>query len=230
MKKSWLRWLCLGAVPLCALLGATVFGARSYAFVSLAAALGTCGYFFFSFEEKAKAPARLVLTAVMTVLSVTGRFVFAAVPGFKPVTAVVVLAGLYMGPESGFVCGAFSAFISNFYFGQGPWTPFQMLAWGLIGLLAGLLSRWLTRSRWALSAFGVFAGIFFSMVMDVWSVLWMDNTFNLARYAAAVASALPFTVMYAVSNVVFLLLLEKPLGSRLGYVVKKYGLRKEDTP
>ena len=68
------------------------------------------------------------------------------------------------------------------------------------------------------------------MVMDVWSVLWMDNTFNLARYAAAVASALPFTVMYAVSNVVFLLLLEKPLGSRLGYVVKKYGLRKEDTP
>lgn len=220
-----LRGGILLCMPAAVLLGAFLFPGRSYAAVSLLLALLACGYFFLGFEEQSRTPARLVLTAVMTVLSVMGRFVFAMVPGFKPVTAVVVLAGMYLGPQAGFMCGAFSALLSNFLFGQGPWTPFQMLAWGLLGWLAGKLHGTLCRSRWALCGYGVFAGAAFSLVMDVWTVLWMDQAFNPARYGAAVLSAVPFTVTYAVSNVIFLLALGSTLGDRLSHVVQKYGLQ-----
>lgn len=89
---------------------------------------------------------KIALIAVMTAMSVAGRFVFAALPGFKPVTAVVVLCGMYLGADAGFICGALSALISNCYFGQGPWTPFQMLVWGIIGLVAGLSGKQLQKA------------------------------------------------------------------------------------
>ena len=99
-----------------------------------------------------------------------------------------------------------------------------MLAWGVIGLLAGALSRPLKKSRIALCAFGALAGVLFSLLMDIWTVLWMDGRFVLTRYLAALSSALPVTVGYAVSNVIFLLLLAGPIGEKLERIKKKYGL------
>lgn len=170
---------------------------------------------------------RLVLTAVMTALSIAGRFIFAAVPGFKPVTAIVVITGIYMGGAPGFATGALSALISNFYFGQGPWTPFQMLTWGLIGLIAGLLRRPLKKNIGLLCIYGFAAGFLYSLVLDCFSVLWMNKTFNGEMYAAAVVSSLPFTLLYAVSNVIFLLVLRIPLGKKLDRISIKYGYKKE---
>lgn len=128
-----------------------------------------------------------------------------------------------MGAESGFVCGALSAFISNFIFMQGPWTPFQMFIWGAIGFVSGLAAPLLKKSKISLVIGGVAAGIVFSMFMDIWTALWWDNTFSLSRYTAAVITALPVTVVYAVSNVIFLLLLTGPIGRKLERVRKKYG-------
>lgn len=82
----------------------------------------------------------MLILSVMVALSVLGRFAFSVLPHFKPVTAIVVIAGMYLGAESGFLCGALSAVLSNIMFGQGPWTPFQMFSWGLIGLLAAFFS------------------------------------------------------------------------------------------
>ena len=98
----------------------------------------------------------------MVALSVTGRFI----PFFKPVTALTVLTAVYLGGEAGFLCGALSAVISNFWFGQGPWTPFQMLAWGMIGLFAGLLASPLKRSRIRLSSTACCPHHFFIMTSD----------------------------------------------------------------
>ena len=120
--------------------------------------------------------------------------------------------------------GAMTAVISNFTFGQGPWTPFQMFVWGLVGLLAGLLAEPLKRNRVALLAYGAVSGAVFSLLMDVWTVLWWDGTFHLARYAAVTISALGFTLTYAVSNVVFLLLLSKPIGRILERIKLKYDM------
>ena len=75
----------------------------------------------------------MVIAAVITALCVVGRFI----PFFKPIAALTIIAAVYLGGETGFMVGAMAALMSNFYFGQGPWTPFQMLAWGMIGLIAG---------------------------------------------------------------------------------------------
>lgn len=158
----------------------------------------------------------------MIALSVIGRILFAPVPGFKPVTAMVVITAMYFGSEAGFMTGALSAVISNFFFGQGPWTPFQMFSWGILGLIAGIIADPLKRSKIVLTIYAVISGILYSLIMDIWTVLWADGYFNFSRYLAAVISATQFTVIYAVSNVVFLLLFSKPIGKILERMKVKY--------
>lgn len=213
--------LCIPAVIV---LGNVVFKDKQYAFVSLAVALLSCIPFFLSFEKREQNTTKLILIAVMTALSVVGRLLFYVVPGFKPVTAMVIITAMYFGSEAGFMTGALTAVISNFYFGQGPWTPFQMFTWGLIGLLAGLMAERLKKSKITLSVFGVVAGIIFSLLMDMWTVLWWDGTFNFTRYGVALISSFGYTVLYAVSNVIFLLILAKPIGTKLERIKDKYGI------
>ena len=145
----------------------------------------------------------------------------------KPVAALVIITGMYLGAEDGFMVGAMTALLSNFYFGQGMWTPFQMLAWGVVGLLAGLLARHLRRSLVLLGVYGAFAGVLFSAIMDVWTVLFLGQGFELTRYAAAMLSSAQVTVAYVVSNVVFVLPLSYPLGRVFQRAKRKYGLPQE---
>lgn len=90
---------------------------------------------------------KVVVIAVMIAMTVASRMLFAFSPGFKPVSAMVIICGMAFGRESGFLCGSLSAVASNFFFGQGPWTPFQMLAWGMIGWISGILNqrKWLEK-------------------------------------------------------------------------------------
>ena len=215
--------LCL-LVPAVILCGALLFEEKQYAWISLCVTALSCVPFFLCFEKRETSTKRLVLIAAMVALSVVGRFIFTPLPGFKPVTAVVVITAMYFGSEAGFMTGALSAVISNFYFGQGPWTPFQMFSWGLIGLIAGLLADPLKRSRIVLGIYAVISGIMYSLLMDIWTVLWVDGTFNFTRYLAAVVSAMEFTVIYAVSNLIFLLLFIKPIGKTLERIKTKYGV------
>lgn len=223
--KKVIKYLCVFLVaPLIVLCGVFFLGDRKYAFVSLALSVVACIPFFVSFEKGKNDARRIVIIAVMTALSVAGRFVFAPIPFFKPVTAIVIITAIYLGAEAGFITGAFSAVVSNFYFGQGPWTPFQMFAWGLIGFLAGLLAKRLVESKVLLIIFGALTGVVFSFIMDVWTTLWADGTFNIARFIASITTAAPFTVVYMVSNVIFLLLLTKPIGRKLQRLKTKYGI------
>lgn len=223
MTKNIVRygiWFLL--IPVTVFLGVTVFGDRQYAFISIAVAILAIIPLLMSFEKRTHKTTELVVIAAMTAISVLGRFIFAAIPAFKPVTAVVIITAMYLGGEAGFVTGALSAFISNFYFGQGPWTPFQMFIWGFIGLIAGLLANPLKRSKIILCVYGVLAGVVFSLFMDVWGVMWFDGVFNVERYLAALITAIPYTAVYGVSNVIFLLLLGKLLGKRLERIKTKY--------
>ena len=211
-------------MPVLLILGTVVFDEKKFAWVILATTILALLLFYSGFEKKVIGTRRMVIIAVMTALSVVGRFIFALIPGFKPITAIVVITAIWLGPESGFLVGSLSAVISNFYFGQGPWTPFQMFAWGIIGLIAGYLGRFLKKNKPALAVYGVFAGVFYSMFMDVWSVLWYNNEFNISVYLAALVTAIPYTISYAASNVVFLLLLGRPFGEKLERVKLKYGV------
>jgi len=211
-------------IPLAVAGGALLFHDRQYVWISLCVAVLACVPFFVVFEKKTADVRRLVVLAVLIALSVLGRFAFSFVPHFKPVTAIVIIAGLYLGAESGFLCGALSAVLSNFLFGQGPWTPFQMLGWGMIGFFAGLLSAPLRKHLSLLLIYGGLAGAAFSLIMDVWTTLWLDGSFSLTRYGALVVTALPVTAIYSASNIIFLLFLARPLGKKLDRIEKKYGL------
>ena len=212
--------LPLIAIPAVIAVGVFVFDEKKYAFISLAVTLLSLLFFVTGFEKKKTGTRRLIITSIMTALSVTGRFI----PFFKPVTALTVITGMHLGGEAGFLVGALSAVISNFYFGQGPWTPFQMFAWGLLGLLAGLISEPLKSTRILLLLYGVFSGVAYSFLMDVWTVLWYNGSFDLSLYLTALATAVPYTILYSISNVVFLLIFSKPFGEKLERVKLKYGI------
>ena len=244
IKKAVLLCVAFVAIPALILLGIVAFNDRMYLWISICIAVLACLPFFISFElrggfgkksgtapecaaseaQSGRGTTRLIILASMTALSVLGRFIFAPLPFFKPVTAIVVITGMYLGAESGFLCGALSAILSNIMFGQGPWTPFQMFTWGIIGLFAGLMAGILKRNRIILSVFGVLAGVLFSFTMDIWTVLWWDGKFSFSRYLTALASAAGVTAVYAVSNVIFLWLLARPLGSKLERIIVKYGV------
>lgn len=185
------------------------------------AILAVLGILLIAFEYRRTDVKKLVLIAVMTAMSIVGRFVFAALPGFKPVTALVVVTGMYLGCEAGFFCGALTALVSNFYFGQGPWTPFQMFLWAMIGVVAGILSKPLQTKKWAMIIYGIFAGIVFSLVMDLYSTIWAGGYFSWALYVAMITSSLPYTILYAVSNVFFLMVLAIPIGHKLDHVMHR---------
>jgi len=207
-------------IPAAALLGETVFDEKKHLLVSFAVAVLSLLLFLTGFEKKQTGTRRMVIVAVMIALSVAGRFI----PVFKPVTAITVITAVWLGSESGFLVGAFSALLSNFYFGQGPWTAFQMLAWGLIGWIAGFLANPLKKHRLALILYGVLSGIAYSFIMDIWSVLGYHNTLNWELYLAALATAVPYTILYSVSNFIFLWFMAKPFGEKLNRIKVKYGV------
>ena len=207
-------------VPLALAIGIFVLEEKSYTFISIAVSILALVLFISGFEKKKTGTRRLVIVAVMTALSVVGRFI----PLFKPITALTVITAVYIGGEAGFLVGAMSALVSNFWFGQGPWTPFQMFAWGMIGLIGGLLSKYLKKSHALLIIYGVFSGIVYSFVMDLWAVLWHKDVLTAEIYIAALVTAIPYTVIYSVSNMIFFALLAKPFGEKLERVKLKYGV------
>ena len=212
-----LPFLIMPAIILVTALG---WRAEHYALVSFAMVVLALLLFLSGFEKRELGTRRLILVSVMTALSVIGRLL----PLIKPITALTVLSALYLGREAGFLVGAMSAVLSNFIMGQGPWTPFQMLAWGLIGLFAGIFAAPLRRSRLLLYGYGLLSGAAYSMLLDIWTTVWTYKEFTLSAYAAALVTALPYTILYALSNLIFLMLFSKPIGDKLSRIQKKYGL------
>ena len=207
-------------IPAVAVCGSVLFSEQKHIFVSLVVAFFSLVLFITGFERKMTGTRRMVLVAVMTAISVLGRFI----PFFKPITALTVITAMYLGGEAGFLVGSLSALLSNFYFGQGPWTAFQMLAWGLIGYVAGLMAEPLKINRVFQLAYGVLSGIAFSLIMDVWTVLWYSAGFDVELYAASVIAAIPHTILHASSNFIFLFFLAKPFGDKLERMKIKYGV------
>ena len=225
MTKRIVKYILVFAViPLLIVGGVMIFGNSSYSVISMLIAVIGCVPFFLTFEKRENNTRKTVILAVMTALSVAGRFIFAPLPFFKPVTAMVIISAMYFGSEFGFMVGSLSAVISNFYFGQGPWTPFQMFCWGIIGFLAGILSNRLLRSKIMLVLYGVFSGVVYSLIMDVWTTLWADGAFNISRFIASVSASLPIIGIYIVSNVIFLLFLVPLFSKKIIRIKTKYGL------
>ncbi len=160
--------------------------------------------------------------ATMATLSATGRVAFAAIPSVQPSTVLVVISGYVFGPGAGFLVGSTTALVSNFFLGQGPWTTWQMLAWGSVGACAGLLGRAVPRiSMPALAAFCALAGFAFSWLMNLW--FWVSFIYPRTAQSLAVvfAASLWFDILHAVGNVAFAAL----IGTRAIAILGKFKAR-----
>lgn len=225
MVKTIIKYIIfLLLIPVTIALGVIIFNDRAYVWITLTVTILSCIPFFMMFEKREKSTQKLIIVSVMIALSVIGRFAFAFLPHFKPVTAVVIITGIYLGKEAGFLCGSLSALISNFVMGQGPWTPFQMFAWGFTGLIAGILAKYILNRLLLQIIYAGLAGIIYSLILDIYTVISFDGYFNISRYIAAVATSLPITIIYILSNMIFILLLSKPIGDKLNRLINKYGI------
>ncbi len=222
MIRKIISWVLLVlAVPSVIIGGSVIFRSRGYTWLILCVALLTCLAFFVSYERRQSGSKLTVLIAVMIAATTVSRALFAWAPGIKPVTALVVITGLYFGSQAGFMTGALTALISNLYFSQGAWTPFQMLAWGMVGFVAGLLATPLKKHRWLLPIFGVLTAIIYSLVVNL-SIIAIDGGFNPSRYGLMFISSINATIGYVFADVIFLMLLYPPLSRIFSRIKTKY--------
>lgn len=213
--------------PATILAGAFLLDDRKYYFVSLMVILYSMVPLFLKFERRKPEARELLLVAVMTAIAVAGRAAFFMLPQFKPVIAIVIIAGVALGGEVGFLVGAMTALVSNFFFGMGPFTPWQMFSLGIIGLLAGLLAEkgLLHKTKKALCLFGGLSTFFlFGGIMDFSSVLMWSQELTWELIATTYAAGLPFNLMHTGATIVFLYFFSNPLIDKLDRVVTKYGL------
>lgn len=225
MKKYLIYFIAFIIVPTLVLIGVFVFNDQQYDIIYLMIAICSLLPFFFAFENRYPQAREIVLIAVITAIAVASRIVFAWAPSFKPVAAIIIIAAIAFGKEIGFMVGALTALLSNIYFGQGPWTPFQMFGWGFTGLVAGMLRKtFIMKNTIFLTIFGVLAGVIYSLILDIQTMLLIDNSFNFSRYLAIIVSSFPITLIYMISNAIFLVLLGKPLLKKFSRVKEKYGM------
>jgi len=183
--------------------------------------------FFVSFEASKAQARKVVLIALMAALASISRVAFAFLPHFKPITAIIMIGGFAMGPQSGFLIGAMAAFASNFAFGQGLWTPWQMFAYGFGGFLAGVFHPLQKKyAPWGASVFGFFTVLFFvGPLLDCSSLFVFGRTLTAAQVIAIFSVGLLPNLMHAVSCAVTLCLLTKPLSAKLSRLQTKYAIR-----
>ena len=219
--------LILLLIPFTLFIGNFYFAGRKYYFISLLILLECMLPFFLIFEGRKPQARELVLIAVLVALNVAGRAVFFMLPEFKPVVAMTILAGVAFGGETGFLVGAMTMLVSNMFFSQGVWTPWQMFAMGIIGWLSGVLYRKgvLRRDRLSLCIFGVIAStIVYGGIMNPASALMWSHTINWKIILSYYLTGVPIDLVRAMATFVFLWLGAEPMLEKLDRIKTKYGL------
>jgi len=225
--------MILLAIPLTIWVGSFFLGDRKYYFIALLIVLETMLPFLLVFEGRRPQARELVIISVLCAIAVAGRAAFFMLPQFKPVIALVIIAGVAFGGETGFFVGAVTMLVSNIMFGQGPWTPWQMFAMGVIGFLAGVLFRrgLLRRGRLPLCVFGGLAAIvIYGGIMNPANVLMYNAHPNFAMFLSAFVVGFPMDLIQAVATVFFLWFASRPMLEKLDRIKVKYGLVENTAP
>lgn len=207
-----------------------VFGFSRFALFSLMVVASSVAVFLLGYDRSRPAATELIPITVLAAVAVAGRILFAPVPSFKPVSAVAIIAGVVFGRRSGFMVGALAGLVSNFFFGQGPWTPWQMYAWGLVGYLAGVLEHMgVFRHRPLLLAYGVASGLLYGLVINLWSIVGFFHPQDAAQFIALMAAAVPLDVLHGAATALFLSVAYYPWHRKFERLKRKYGFG-EDRP
>lgn len=228
MRRSVLKItevIALVAVPL-VLGGCAMRGIQQTALLTLGVATLSVVPFFASFEHAKPRPRDFMPIVVLAAIAAAGRVLFGPIPNVMPVTAIVIIAGACFGKEAGFLTGALSALASNMFFGQGPWTPWQMYGWGLVGFVAGAL--FFRRAKdvpfWSVLGFGLIGSLTYGFLLDSWTVVGFISPLTWKSALVTYSAGAPFNFAHAASTVLFLALLYRPWVRKIERVKTKYGI------
>lgn len=201
--------------------------------------------FYLVFDKKRAQARDLVPIALMAAMCVVGRLAFSIVPlpNFKPVSAIIIITGVAFGPEAGYLTGALAGFLSNFLFGQGPWTPWQMFCWGMIGFLAGLLykagifgtigtskvnEQGKRKKPLVLCVFGFLCGVAYGWVMNLYYLIGYVDPITWPAVLSAYISSLYFDISHGICTAMVLWFVGELWVRKLLRIKKKFGLDGED--
>ena len=200
----------------------------NYYLISVGLILLAFVVFFFSYERRKPQAREMVTLSVMSAIAVASRAAFAMIPFFKPMSGIIMITGMAFGPGAGFLTGVVSGFVSNFIFGQGPWTPWQMFAYGVAGALAGWfhkknLMHEELRIQTALLGYAIIQ-VIVGPILDVCSIFTMGQPINGAYAISILGSGLIPNLIHGVATALTLLLLAKPMMEKLNRMKTKYGM------
>jgi energy-coupling factor transport system substrate-specific component len=196
-----------------------------YLLISLALIVTAMVPFYIRLERKPPDTRELVLVASMAALAAMSRIPFASFPSVKPTSFVIIVSSMVFGSEAGFFIGATAALVSNMFFGQGPWTPWQMFGWGMMGFTAGLMRHtYLMSLKWGRAVFGFVWGFLFGWIMNLTYLLGYMSGISWSTWIAVTASSFYFDLAHALSNVLFLTLFGSMWIRILQRYQVKYGL------
>lgn len=208
----------------------SIFGYDNYVLV-LSIIIFVCLIIFFVIFDKSNFSSYdIVCVSLLTAIAVLGRLAFYYVPQFKPIVAIVIICGVGFGIRSGFICGTLSMLISNFMFGQGAWTLWQMFALGTVGIISGLIGKTrFSNSTVLLCVWGFVAGILYSIIVDIHTLLYFGSALNLSLAIATILSGVVFGLILSVSTVIFIAVLSRPILFAVKRVKVKYGNNNQTT-
>ena len=216
-------------IPLTLYLGTKLSG-RSYYITGTMIIVELMVPFFLAFEGRKPQARELVVIAVMAAIAIAGR-VAIPIPNFKATFAIIMLSGIAFGPEAGFMVGAIAAFASNFFYGQGPYTPWQMMGYGAGGMLAGFCFQKgrLPRKPWVMAVFG-FLGVILWVgpLLDTSSVFLGLSEISFSTAWPIYVSGFPVNVSQGACTVLVMLLFGKPLLEKLDRIKVKYGMMEDE--
>lgn len=228
--KSKSGYLIAVAIMVFCLVWVTYFGGdEHYLMLSLLCLVASMLPFYWHFESRKSEAREIVFIAVLATIAALGRVAMAPFPDVKPTSFIVIVTALALGPESGFIVGSTAAIVSNLFLGQGPWTPWQMFAWGMMGVTAGLIRhyRW-THNRYCLATLGLIYGFLFGWIMDLWYALVYVQPLTLKSFLAAFAASFYFDLIHGITTAVLLFWLYKSWFRIIRRFKYKYGLMDVD--
>ncbi len=215
-------------IPATIIGGKYILGSRKYYIISLLILLEISVPFFLSFEKRKPSAREVVLISTLAALTAAGRVVLFAFPQFKPMAALIVITGMCLGAESGFLVGALSLFASNFFLSQGPWTPWQMFGFGFVGFLAGMIGKTpVKKSRILVTVWGALLVLLvYAPIVNFGNVMMMYPQPTWELFKTAVVMGFPFDSVHAASTAFFLVLAYPIIRDKLNRIKVKYDLYK----
>lgn len=173
---------------------------------------------------------KVALAAMLGALSAVARVPFAALPSVQPSTFIIASSGYSFGILTGLTVGVLTAVLSSFFLGFGPWTLFQALAWGMVGVFFGLIGRLFKasssrRSIIILASFGFLWGYIFGFIMNLWYLMAFGFPMTLKSIIAVQAASFWMDTLHAISNATLILVFGKRVINLFGRYRQRFFLR-----